>query len=131
MENSITKSDWLFPHQPIPNPKFQPITLWLNRPTYHKSAKVSPPPELCPKLARTLPEVSPNLARTLPEVSPKLPKVSPNFAQTCPNFARSQPELCPNLPELCPNLNGKFHKKSDWLFPHHPIPNPKFQPITL
>ena len=29
MENSttITKSDWLFAHHPIPNAKFQPITL--------------------------------------------------------------------------------------------------------
>ena len=46
MENSttITRSDWLFAHHPIPNAKFQPITLKLNRPTYHKSAKVSPPP---------------------------------------------------------------------------------------
>ena len=37
-------SDWLFSHHPIPNAKFQPITLLLSRPTYHKSAKVSPPP---------------------------------------------------------------------------------------
>ena len=36
--------DWLAPHHPIPNAKFQPITALLNRPTYHKSAKVSPPP---------------------------------------------------------------------------------------
>ena len=42
--NSKTKSDCLFPHHPIPNAKFQPITLYLNRPTYHKSAKVSLPP---------------------------------------------------------------------------------------
>ena len=31
--------DWL-----APNAKFPPITALLNRPTYHKSAKVSPPP---------------------------------------------------------------------------------------
>ena len=37
-------SDRLFAHHPIPNAKFQPITLKLNRPAYHKSAKVSPPP---------------------------------------------------------------------------------------
>ena len=37
-------SDWLFPHHPIPNDKLQPITLLLGRPTYHKSATVSPPP---------------------------------------------------------------------------------------
>ena len=35
---------WLAPHQPIPNAKFPPITALLNRPTYHKSAKVSPHP---------------------------------------------------------------------------------------
>ena len=36
--------DWLTPHHPISNAKFPPITALLNRPTYHKSAKVSPPP---------------------------------------------------------------------------------------
>ena len=36
--------DWLAPHHPIPNAKFPPITALLNIPTYHKSAKVSPPP---------------------------------------------------------------------------------------
>ena len=36
--------DWLAPHHPIPNAKFPPITALLNRPTYHKSANVSPPP---------------------------------------------------------------------------------------
>ena len=36
--------DWLVPHHPIPNAKFPPITLLLNRPTYHKRSKVSPPP---------------------------------------------------------------------------------------
>ena len=36
--------DWLFPHHPIPNAKFPPITALLNRPTYHKRSKVSPPP---------------------------------------------------------------------------------------
>ena len=36
--------DWLVNHHPIPNAKFPPITALLNRPTYHKSAKVSPPP---------------------------------------------------------------------------------------
>ena len=38
--------DWLAPHHPIPNAKFPPITALLNGPTYHKSAKVSPPPFL-------------------------------------------------------------------------------------
>ena len=38
--------DWLAPHHPIPNAKFPPITALLNMPTYHKSAKVSPPPFL-------------------------------------------------------------------------------------
>ena len=36
--------EWLAPHHPIPNDKFPPITTLLNRPTYHESAKVSPPP---------------------------------------------------------------------------------------
>ena len=36
--------DWLAPHLPIPNTKFPPITALLNMPTYHKSAKVFPPP---------------------------------------------------------------------------------------
>ena len=36
--------DWLAPHHPIPNAKFPPITALLNRPTYHKRSKVSPPP---------------------------------------------------------------------------------------
>ena len=36
--------DWLAPHHPIPNAKFPPITALLNMHTYHKSAKVSPPP---------------------------------------------------------------------------------------
>ena len=36
--------DWLAPHHTIPNATFPPITALLNMPTYHKSAKVSPPP---------------------------------------------------------------------------------------
>ena len=36
--------DWLAPHHPIPNAKFPPVTVLLNRPTYHKRSKVSPPP---------------------------------------------------------------------------------------
>ena len=36
--------DWLAPHHPIPNAKFPPISGLLNRPTYHKRSKVSPPP---------------------------------------------------------------------------------------
>ena len=36
--------DWLAPHHPILNAKFPPITVLLNRPTYHKRSKVSPPP---------------------------------------------------------------------------------------
>ena len=36
--------DWWAPHHPIPNAKFPPITALLNRPTYHKRSKVSPPP---------------------------------------------------------------------------------------
>ena len=37
-------ADWLAPHHRIPNAKFPPITALLSRPTYHKSANVSPPP---------------------------------------------------------------------------------------
>ena len=36
--------DWLAPHHPIRNAKFPPLTALLNRPTYHKRSKVSPPP---------------------------------------------------------------------------------------
>ena len=36
--------DCLAPHHPIPNAKFPLITALLNRPTYHKRSKVSPPP---------------------------------------------------------------------------------------
>ena len=46
MEISMLESDWLAPHHPIPNDKFPQMTASLNRHTYHKSAKVSPPP--CP-----------------------------------------------------------------------------------
>ena len=41
MENSITESDCSFSHHLIPNAKFQPIIVQLNRLAYHKSAKVS------------------------------------------------------------------------------------------
>ena len=108
-------------------------------------------PELCPNIARTLPEHFPNFARTLPELCPNiartLPEHCPNFARTlpelCPNIARTLPELCPNiartLPKHCPNFSRTLPEpwmensitKSDWLFPHHPTPNAKFQPITL
>ena len=43
-EFSKLDPDWLAPHYPIPNAKFPPITALLNRPTYHKRSKVSPPP---------------------------------------------------------------------------------------
>ena len=60
-------------------------------------------------------------------------------SETCPNFAQTLPKLCPNfartLPELAQTLPEAWMEnsitKSDWLFPHHPIPNAKFQPITL
>ena len=42
-EFSELDPDWLAPHHPIPNAKFPPIIALLNRPTYHKSAKVSKP----------------------------------------------------------------------------------------
>ena len=44
----MLESDWLTPHHSILNTKFQPITILLNRYTYHKSAKGSPPP--CPQI---------------------------------------------------------------------------------
>ena len=44
MEHSITESDWLFPHHPIPNAKSPPITTLLIRSTHHKSANGFPPP---------------------------------------------------------------------------------------
>ena len=40
----MLKSGWLAPHHPILNAKFSPITTFLSRSTYHKSAKGSPPP---------------------------------------------------------------------------------------
>ena len=42
-------TDWLASHHPILNAKFPPITALLNRPTYHKSARGSPPP--CPQIS--------------------------------------------------------------------------------
>ena len=48
MEISILESNWLAPHHPILNAKFSPITAFLNRSTYHKSAKVSSSP--CPQI---------------------------------------------------------------------------------
>ena len=44
MESSMLESDWLAPRHPIQNAKFLPITALLNRSTYHKSVKGSPPP---------------------------------------------------------------------------------------
>ena len=49
METSMLESDWLTPHHPILNAKFPPITVLLNRSTYHKSAQCSPPP--CPQIS--------------------------------------------------------------------------------
>ena len=46
-EISMLKSHWLAPYYPIPNAKFPPITAFLNRSSYHKSAKGSPP--FCPQ----------------------------------------------------------------------------------
>ena len=43
-QNPEQLPDWLAPHHPILNATFPPITAMLNRPTYHKSAKGSPPP---------------------------------------------------------------------------------------
>ena len=34
-------------------------------------------------------------------------------------------------PKFSPKFGPKFRLKSVWLFAHHPIPNAKFQPITL
>ena len=48
MEISMLKSDWLAQYHPIPNAKFPAITALINRSTYHKSAKGSPPP--CPQI---------------------------------------------------------------------------------
>ena len=45
--HATIKSD--FSHYPIQNAKFLPMTALLNRPTYFKSAKVSPPP--CPQIS--------------------------------------------------------------------------------
>ena len=42
--SALLKSDWLPLHDPILNANFSPISALLSRSTYHKSAKVSPPP---------------------------------------------------------------------------------------
>ena len=44
----MLESDLLAPHHSIPNAKFAPVTAFLNRSTYHKSAK-APPPH-CPQI---------------------------------------------------------------------------------
>ena len=51
MEISTLESYSLAPNQRMPNAKFPPITALLNRSTYHKSAKGSPPP--CPQIIWT------------------------------------------------------------------------------
>ena len=48
IEISMLESYWLAPLHPILNAKFSPITAFLNRSTYHKSTKGSPPP--CPQI---------------------------------------------------------------------------------
>ena len=55
--------------------------------------------------------------------SPKFgPKFSPKFGlKFSPQFG----------PKFSLKFGPKFGLKSDWLFAHHPIPNAKFQPITL
>ena len=47
--NLSQKSDYLFPHHPIPNATFPPNTTLLNTYTYHKSAKGSLSP--CPQIS--------------------------------------------------------------------------------
>ena len=44
----MLEPDWLAHHHPILNAKFPTIIVLLNRSTYHKSAKGSPPP--CPQI---------------------------------------------------------------------------------
>ena len=63
--------DWLAPHHPIPNAKFPAITALLNRPTYHKSAKVSPPP--FPQISWE-PQVNEKLTLNEPATRPELRK---------------------------------------------------------
>ena len=77
---------------------------------------------LCPKFARSQPEVGPKFARSQPEVSPKFARSLPEVS---PKLARSLPEVCPKSARSWPEVSP------DWLLPHHPIPNAKFQPITL
>ena len=111
-------SNWLFPHHPIPNAKFQPIT--RSALGWH---------EVCPRLARGLPEVGTRSARGCTrshEVSPRSAQGCTRSAQGCPRLARGLPEVGTRLPKVCP----RWHEVgSNWLFPHHPIPNAKFQPI--
>ena len=44
------------------------------------------------------------------------------------DLARSLPELSPKFAQM---ENSTAITKSDWLFTYNPIPNAKFQPITL
>ena len=84
--------------------------------------------EVCMRFARGLHEVGMRFARGLHEV--------------CTRFARGLHEVCMRsawgLHEVCMRFAQGLHEvwpssktKSDWLFPHHPIPNANFQPMTL
>ena len=89
------------PHHPIPNAKFPPITVFLQ-------LAFSPPPFLA-------------------RFSHK------NFLQefhatiSCNNFPQHFPATISRniFPQHFPELD------TDWLAPHHPIPNAKFPPITV
>ena len=100
------------------------------------------------KQSQGLPEVGTKSARGWQEVGsdwlfPYHPIPNAKF-QAITRSARGWHEVClrlsrgcPRLPEVCLRLargclrsvRGWHEVGSDWLFPYHPIPNAKFQPI--
>ena len=68
---------------------------------------------------------SSDFARSWPEVSLKSAR---SWAEVSLKLAQSQPKVGPKFAQM---ENSTTITKSDWLFAHHPIPNAKFQPITL
>ena len=73
--------------------------------------------EVCTRLARGLHEVCTRSAQGLHEV--------------CMRSARGLHEVCTRSAQGLHEVWPSSKTKSDWLFPHHPIPNANFQPITL
>ena len=107
-------TDWLAPHHPIPNAKFPPITVFLKLALFPISHSYKIFPQDFPaRISRKIfPQEFP--ARFSRKNFPQ------DFPQDFP--ARISHKIFPqDFPEL----------DTDWLAPHHPIPNAKFPPITV